>query len=652
MLGILVLAAFELLGTVQLFCIAPKKDAAVKIWLGLVLGLMEMMWLPCLFAFAFDFTLKAQLWAMAVDAAATLICIHAGRKNLKPKQQATVPLKPLVLLIVPIAALAGYLQYTHTLSCVDGALCSGQSTYGDLCMHLSFATGLVGQSFPPEYSILPGTQLGYPFLVDALSATMLIFGTSLSLSFVVPGTLMTALIFAGLYFYAWEITKKKGASVLSVVLLLFSGGLGFLYTLDNIGVDTSALYEALYGYYKAPANMPEYNLRWVNALCDLIIPQRALMAGWTCLIPALYLLACAMREKRKLNYLALGLWAGPMVMIHTHSFLALGAISLGVLIYELIKSKRKKRVLFLYGIYGCTALILALPQLLVWTFPQTINGGSLRIVFNWVNNTGSGLTDGYLWFWIKNVGLMYIVFPIAALSVKSRRAKAISIGAFILYAIAEFIVFQPNVYDNSKLFFAAYIAVLPVGTGFLGELYNRLDFVKGRRVLAFGFVLVCILSGGISLAREAISRYQLFDVSHVAAAEYIKENTPEDAVFLTADNHNNTVAALTGRKIVCGSSLYLYFHGVDYSEADYEAALMLAKPDNEELYQKYGVDYIFISSYERETKTINGQKLTADIDGISQKYTLVYSLEGDGYNDSVYIYAVSDRAKALYYELQ
>ena len=82
--------------------------------------------------------------------------------------------------------MSGYLQYTHMFREVDGALYVGQSTYGDLCMHASFATGLIGQSYPPEYSILPGTRLGYPFLVDALSATMLIYGTPLAAAFSVP----------------------------------------------------------------------------------------------------------------------------------------------------------------------------------------------------------------------------------------------------------------------------------------------------------------------------------------------------------------------------------------------------------------------------------------------------------------------------------
>ena len=126
-----------------------------------------------------------------------------------------------LILIVPIFILTAYLQYTHTLREIDGALYVGQSTYGDLCMHLGFATGLIGQAFPPEYTILPGNLLGYPFLVDALSASMLIFGTPLSIAFVVPGTLMTVLVYLGFFLFAYEVTRSKAASILALLSDLY-----------------------------------------------------------------------------------------------------------------------------------------------------------------------------------------------------------------------------------------------------------------------------------------------------------------------------------------------------------------------------------------------------------------------------------------------
>ena len=663
MLGIIVLTAFEACGLVQAFTLMKRRESAVRVWLGLTMGLMEMMWLPSLFAFILDFTLPAQVCALAAAMLLCVPCYIIGR-NQESLPDRAIPWKLLLIVLIPVTVLCGYLQYTHTLRPEGGALYVGQSTYGDLCMHLSFATGLIGQSYPPTYTLLPGSILGYPFLVDALSSTMLMFGTSLSLSFVIPGTLMCALVFGGIYLLTYEITKRRGAAVLAVVLLLLSGGLGFLRTLDMApATDFAELKNALEGYYQAPANQPDYNLRWVNALCDLLIPQRTLLAGWVTLIPALYLLYTAMKSRRTADFVALGLWAGPMVMIHTHSFLGLGAISLGAMGDTLIRDKKhrtKQLVNFLF--YGGVAVILALPQLMVWTFPQTFKGESLRLLFNWVNNDGrGGLIDGYLWFWIKNVGLMFLLFPIAVLSSSDRRVKALGLGCLITFLLAETVLFQPNVYDNNKLFATAYLCLLPVGCGLLTDIWDRLSGIRGRCIIAAAFLFACTASGTISIVREVKSNYMEFGPTQVEAAEFIKENTFDDALFVTANNHNNTVASLTGRKIVCGSSLYLYYHGLDYQQQEADAIVMLAYPEQcGKLFEQYGVDYIYLSDYEKNTCQVwNGfikntsipvsklssyTAMSADTEKIAELFPLVYEA-GNGY-DSVKIYAVSERAQA------
>ncbi len=100
---------------------------------------------------------------------------------------------------------------------------------------------------------------------------------------------------------------------------------------------------------------------------------------------------------------------------------------------------------------------------MTWTFPQTAGGGSLKFHFNWVNNQG-GLIDGWLWFWVKNVGLVFLVFVPAALSSR-RRERALSAGALLVFATAETILFQPNPYDNNKLFYVAFILMIPIAAG-------------------------------------------------------------------------------------------------------------------------------------------------------------------------------------------
>ncbi len=604
MAGYWILFAFIICGMGISFSLFREKSAMIRIWIGCCAGLMMMMWLPAAWAFLLRFTRTAQLLGLGTAAAASGLCIFLKRNDRSTKGTFAGDMPAwLPLIIMPLVLLSAYLQYTHILRNVDGALHVGQSTYGDLSLHLGIATSLQNAHFAPDYSILPGAMLGYPFLSDSMVTTMLLFGADLASSFVLTGTLMMALVYVGFIIFAWEITKNIFAVILAFIFMFINGGLGFLYTFDGVFRDASALREVFTGFYKTPTNQPDLNLRWVNVIADMMIPQRTLLAGWCVLLPALYMLIEAMRTQRRSDFILLGIWAGLMPMVHTHSFFALGLASGGIAIYRTICSpaERREDTIVCYALYAACACILALPQLLKWTFPQTVDGGSLRLRFNWVNNQGNGhLIDGYFWFWIKNVGLNYILMVPAAIFAKKGSVKrTLAIGALVIYTVAEFIQFQPNEYDNNKLFYVAYMLMMPVVGSYLVHIWRRLKGLKLRALIACMFIAAGTVSGGLSIAREVVSDYQLFSAEEAQAAEYIRENTEDKSVFLTGQQHCNAVAALTGRYIVCGTASYLYFHGLDFTQQQSACALMYADPaNNEAMFDRYNVDYVYLSSWE------------------------------------------------------
>ena len=605
--GFLLLCGFLASGCIVSQRLFTQKSMLIRGWLGFSLGLGMLMWFPSLFAFFLDFTVTAQ-WlalALALGCAAAARFLPARGKPELPEPfdpEAEMPLWLPAVLVLPLLVLSGYLQYTHILRDVNGALWVGQSTYGDLCLHLGIATGLVDAGYPPTYTLLQDALLGYPFLSDAMAASLYMLGLPLSLSFTLTGTLMMGLVYLGFTCFAWELTRRRAAVILGFILMFLNGGLGFLYVLDGVFKDPSRLYQVFHGFYQTPTNMPDLNLRWVNVICDMMIPQRTLLGGWTMLLPALYLLADNLKTRSIRGWLMLGVWAGAMPMVHTHSFLALGLLSFGAGVRAIIAERNRewRRLLIGLALYGGVAVLLALPQLMTWTFPQTAGGGSLRFMFNWVNHSDQTfLIDGYFWFWIKNVGLAYLLLIPAALS-GSGRERAFAWGALCIYITAELILFQPNVYDNNKLFYVAYMAMTPLVGRELAELYQRLCGFKGRAMLAALTVLVLVLSAGLTLGRETISEYELFSEQEVAAADYAREHTERSAVFLTAQQHDNPIPSLAGRQIVCGTGSYLYFHGLDYSLQQRDCRQMLSDPAASiALFEKYGVDYVYISGYER-----------------------------------------------------
>lgn len=653
-MGFGILAAFLALGVLAAEGLFSDRPRLMRAYLGLTFGLMMMMWLPSVWAFKFNFTVAAQWWALGTAFVLSLALFLLGRPRKRGRPRILGMPPKLMLLIVPLLIFSFYLQYTHTLRPVDGALHAGQSTYGDLCLHLGIATGLRGAAYPPEYTLLPGTMLGYPFLSDAMATTMLLFGAPLRWAFIVTGTLMMGLVYWGFLLLSWELTRSRRAVAIAFLLMSLNGGLGFLYTFDGAFRDGfSKLKDALFGFYLTPTNMPDLNLRWVNGIADLMIPQRTLLAGWATCVPALMLLAQAIRRREESvrieplgpvrivmesdgglkDFAVLGVWAGMMPMIHTHSFFALGLISLGAFGYLAVKSEDRLRVTRNFLVFGAIALALALPQLITWTFPQTEGGGSLKFHLDWVNNGDNGMIDGWLWFWVKNVGLVFLLLVPAALS-QERRGRALSVGALVVFLVAETVLFQPNPYDNNKLFYVAFLLMLPLVADYVVRIYDKISGVRWRAFLLGAFLVVSTLSGAITLAREAISDYELFSADEVQAADYIERTAPRDAVVLTGGQHNNPVAALAGRELVCGTGTYLYFHGVNYQRQQQAARDLYEDPvDRAPLFDVYHVDYVYISSYERGSYAV-------DESFFRRSFPVCYQ------NGEVTVYAVSARARA------
>ncbi len=621
LLAALYLAAFACCGLLCANALFRKTDPLARLWLGLALGLAMLLWFPALFTFLFGFTLAAQLCALGLALALGAAAAFFARRGQDYRVKGTA-LSPFLATVLPLFLLSAVLLSTHTIVSRDGALWVGQSTYGDLAMHLGFITSIAEQgTFPPMYSICPDTALCYPFLCDSVSSTFYVLGASLRVSAMLPALYALLTVFCGVYLFFARWLKREGAAVLATYLFFVGGGFGFAYFFDLAQFQPDRLSSLFSAFYETPTNFPTDGLRWVNPIADMLIPQRATLFGWALLFPCLYLLYRAAFEKDWACFLPLGVLAGALPLVHTHSFLALGIISAAYLARSVFR-REGARQLCGYACYAALALLLAAPQLILFTFRQA--GGFLTLHWNWANES-----DSFLWFYIKNWGLLFLLMPAAFLCARCED-RAVFGGAAAVWALAEMIQFQPNTYDNNKLIFVFFAFLCGLVANFLAKSYERLLAVSGRETvrlsvrLAAAAVCLCLfLSGGLTLGREYVSQYQLVGAAEVEMAEYVKANTEKDATFLTCNNHNNAVAMLTGRNIVCGSGTFLFFHGIDYSAREYALHLMYEEPSVyfDAQSAQYDVDYVLIGPYERGSFSV-------DEDYFSARFACVYDEDG------------------------
>lgn len=808
----------------------PGLRPLTRWYIGGSIGLLLTLWLPVLWANAVAFSVEAHLLAALtlglLVMAAWLTRDKRPRVRFMPEDRRM--LRAVLLVALPLTLLAGWLEYTHSIRiAADGTYHVGQSTYGDLQLHLAITTSAINAKFPLNNSLMVGATMAYPFLADTFASSFYLLGMGLSASMALTGTQLCASIFTGYALLCANLVRRRSAMWLAVCLLFLNGGLGFIYilsgTIENGSVSATVwdnLYTVFTGYYQTPTNQPNpNNLRWVNIICDMFVPQRGIMGGWTMLMPVFLLLVPPLMRRERMATRALitaGVMAGGMPLLHTHSFLALGISSIGFCLYATATAPKRRRweAFKPFLLYGGIAAALSLPQLFAFTFVQATHSDHfLRFQFNWCNNRGgNGLVDPYLWFYIKNIGLPYVLILIAlsqrrkgdlrtqaeqanartdglyrkaaeqrqpetdkqpgaafaaqaALEVAPpkaeqitetvpeaaaaqedadsepdepaysgllagdmpaygqtgriapvpsraepkedrpylrplppeklrpaafapededrvgimqavtgtdkpeesrrpfiveifhptyhptgeeqavtvpgeaetcfadeppardwvRRNRLLAAGAFLIYLVAEFVIFQPNEYDNNKLFYVWFLLCLPMAADYAAEMFTRLKGLGGRSLLAVWFLILCFLSAGLTVGREAISDYQAYTVSDIAVAGYVRENTPEHSIFLTGNQHLNPVASLAGRTIICGSDLYLYYHGFNTTSRKLEVSTFYADPENNlALLSEYGVEYIYVSPSERYSYAV-------DEDALRRLFTPVYESEDGNY---------------------
>lgn len=617
MAGILWLGFWQAAGLLLARRVFRALDQMEGLLLGSVCGMAMAIWSPIPFAFLFGFTLYAHL--CAILAGLLLIAVLFVRFPLKEKSLEDTPMRihlPFYALALPLWGFCIILLLSHTLRSEHGALYTGQCSYGDMAMHLGFITSIAVQGvFPPEYSILPGERLCYPFLCDSVSSSLYLLGTPLRWAYMVPAFLALAQVFVGFYLLAHAVCERKGSPLLAFVLFFFNGGLGLIYFFRDHG-----FYELFTSFYKTPTNLTDHGIRWVNVIVDMLLPQRATLFGWALLFAILLLLYRAVFEENRALFLPAGILGGLLPMIHTHSYLALGLVAACWMIVGAVRERLSKRWLLGWLCFGVPAVVIAVPQLLIWTF-HSVSGNAqfLRSHLDWVNEG----EENYLWFWLKNVGVMFGLIPLAFFF-SDRKGRAFSLPAAVIFILCELFAFQPNVYDNNKLLYVSYALFCIQTADWIAKVLNKLKTPSYRAVLLSLLLTLCINASLFTLGREFISglpthAYRLFSADDVSAACYIRDNTKPDTLFLTASNHNNAVACLAGRKIFCGSPSYLFYHGLAYQDRlELETRLFTEPETFEASKDRLGIGYVYLGEYER---AIRG----CAVDYFRENYPLVFS---------------------------
>lgn len=660
MSGVLLYLYFLLIGYIYSCYIFRGRDIYFRAWMGGVFGNVVLMAGIVIPSFLMGFTVLSHVLLMLITAAIAGRLIFKGGANefkkllgaeAKPlsvrsvkkkgspgEAQVTELYKPVmdrkifICVVLPVSLIIWVLLFNHILlPAADGSVTTGQSTFGDLRLHMSLITSIAEQkTFPPDYSIMPGHVIGYPFFVDMLSSSLFLFGTSLRWAILLPSFVISMLLVMGFYIVAYKLTGRTAAAVAAVVLFFLGGGFGFAYFLEGAKSNPENFKQIFTSYYHLPTNARVTgsseaeafykNIQWVNPINDMIVPQRTTMAGWCILQPVIWLLTEAVKTKKRRTYVILGILAGCMPMIHTHTFLAFGmicAVMFFMYLFDEKTAEEKKQYVINWVIFGGIVAVMVVPQLLTWTLKQAGGESFIKPFYNWENNTQysssapyQNWNDPYLWFYLKNWGITALFAAPAILCAKKDNKKLIA-GAALVFISAECILFQPLGYDNNKMFFVAYMLLVILVADWLLMMWDKLNGMRGRIYLAVIVIFAGIFSGSLSICREYISgakdgeaycKMTMYTADEIKMSEYIRKNTPSDAKILTSDSFYSPVYALTGRDIFAGPGGFVSTHGLaeNYSQmvSEMNAAYTGTADNMLRFCEENDIDYVYVGNNE------------------------------------------------------
>ena len=405
---------------------------------------------------------------------------------------------------------------------------------------------------------------------------------------------------------------------------------------------------------------PLPNMQWYTPLMAWWLPQRTLLFGCAAAISVLLLvLAGASSHGPSWEPFALaGVLIGLLPIVHVQTLIALC-----ILLFVLLWRRRRREWFALLGVAvalgGIRLAQLVLSQhgapvtpygsnVYPWLEPGWMaNAGTAadpsgRLTLS-IGNVVSGViqavgmigTSEWWGFWVANLGIAVPLLAFVVLATAVRLAGGrfgrvltgafpvplleLTLGALIIFAACNLVVFQSWNWDNTKLLVYWYL-VMALLIGALAAHWWRRAW---PRVAAIVLVAPVLLTGTLVVLRllpwtpsqDAITGpYTIANTQELQLASTIDRVTAKGAVFLTFGRPNDPVLVVAGRIGVMGYGGWLWSYGISFETRykDVQTMYTGCAADGATcpvfaLLRRYGISYVEIDNRLSDPGAIDAQ---------------------------------------------
>jgi hypothetical protein len=504
------------------------------------------------------------------------------------------------------------------------------NNFGDLPFHLSVITSFAfGNNFPPEDPTYAGVRFTYPFISDFVSAMFVRCGADLRESMFIENYIL-GLAFVGLvHRWALVMLRDKLAAIITPLLVLLNGGLGWTQLFTKAGTNEGGLWGVLRDLPPSFTVVPETTWRWGNAISALLIPQRGFLMGLPLATIAFTYWWIATDKKRppeanesgkktrtsekqknvwqqqeatrvvfaNRGMIAAGVAAGLLPLVHAHSFVVVMGMAGCLFLIQ-----RRWREWFTFF---AVASAIAIPQLLWSTIHSSVDASTF---FAWEVGWDHGQENPIL-FWFLNTGFFIPLILVAVLMrgegyLVPKRLLLFYLPFTLCFIIPNLVKMAPWIWDNIKVLYYWWLASAPIVALLLARLWHQ---GRTRRMLAVVLFVCVTLAGALDVAGISLRsiKYQVFDAAGLSFAELVKAQTAPRALIVHAPVHNTPVF-LSGRRSLMGYPGHIWTHGLQFVQREGEIKrIYLGSPDAEQLIRKYGIEYLVLGPQERLVVPVN-----------------------------------------------
>ena len=400
---------------------------------------------------------------------------------------------------------------------------------------------------------------------------------------------------------------------------------------------------------------PLPDMQWYTPLMAWWLPQRTIVYGFAAALAVLILVYAGIARERRdwTPFLLAGGLIGLLPIVHIQTLFALAVLLIVIALFH-----RRREWL---GLLAVSAVIAA-PRLIQvglaphgsaasmneypWFEPGWLAGAPDRIDLSFTNffiAVGQALrqlgTASWWGFWAANLGLVVplcVVLLIAVLGARApgaiggalRRATGVIpaplvelfLGAMLIFALCNVVVFQSWDWDNTKLLVYWYLVAGLV----VGALVTRWAAHLWRGVGIGALVVSMLLTGAVVMLRfgpwtppadQVGGPYVIADAQEQALAAHVAASTPQHAVFLTFGRPNDPLLTVAGRTAVMGYYGWLWSYGTAFGSryTDVQSMYMACAGgrtcDVRGLLHEYGVSFV-----EVDDRTMDPGAVTQNVD--------------------------------------